>query len=237
MIGAANAGCIAGAVMLPPEGIGYVTVHAARSSFWGHPETVSGIEALGRAAARAGLGTLLVGDLSRRRGGPVPGGHASHQTGLDADIFLDVSPKPPLDPAARESVEPPRLVTPDGRHVDAARWGGGAVTLLRLAATLPGIDRVLVHPAIKRALCRDAAGERAWLRRIRPWWGHASHMHLHFRCPDDALDCRDLPPPPAGDGCDASLAWWFVDGTPRPPPPPGPPAPLPAACRALLDRP
>jgi penicillin-insensitive murein DD-endopeptidase len=103
--------------------------------------------------------------------------------------------------------------------------------------------RIIVNPAIKRQLCQsDAAalgGDRSWLHLIRPWWGHASHMHIRFRCPDDQPACVQAPPPPPGDGCDASLQWWFdqLDAPPRPQAKPAPPPPLPAACRAILAGP
>jgi penicillin-insensitive murein endopeptidase len=42
------------------------------------------------------------------------------------------------------------------------------------------------------------------------------------------------PPVPEGDGCDATLAWWFGREA-HPPPPARRPAPvLPASCRGLL---
>ena len=53
-------------------------------------------------AARArGLPPLWIGDLSQPRGGPMPFGHASHQTGLDVDVWLDLSPKAWSDHACR----------------------------------------------------------------------------------------------------------------------------------------
>ena len=165
----------------------------------------------------------------------MPGGHVSHQIGLDADVGLDVSPKPPLDAARRETVPLPSMVRPDRRGIDPAHWSVGVIALLRLAATLPDVDRVLVNPAIKRQLCTEITGDRTWLRLIRPWWGHAAHLHIRFRCPPEQAECTDLPPPPPGDGCDATLQWWF-DQLDLPPVPPKPyhPPPLPAACRAIL---
>ncbi len=64
-------------------------------------------------------------------------------------------------------------------------------TLIRLATELPGVDRVLVNPAIKRQLCLRRTGDRAWLRLVRPWYGHTAHMHIHFRCPPGQTECRD----------------------------------------------
>lgn len=236
IVGGPGGGCIAGAVRLPAEGPGYQTIRPSQSSFWGHPDTIAALRTLGMRARAAGLPTLYMNDISRPHGGPMPGIHASHQLGLDADVWLDVLPKPVLSAAARDRVEVASLVTPDGRGVEPARWSPAHVTLLRLAAGLPGVDRVLVNPAIKQQLCRTPMADHGWLRLIRPWYGHAAHMHIHFRCPADQPECRDLAPPPPGNGCDASLDWWFeqLDAPPKPAPPPRPPSPLPAACHAIM---
>jgi len=236
VIGGQGGGCIAGAVRLPDDAPGLQTIRRGRSQFWGHPDTIAALLQLGREAHAAGLPDLYMGDISAPRGGPLAGGHISHQMGLDADVYLDLSPRAALTAAAREAVEPPSMVQADGKAVDPAHWTAADITLLRLAAGLPGVDRILVNPAIKQALCDGVAGDRAWLRLIRPWYDHASHMHIHFRCPADQPDCPVQAPPPPGDGCDATLAWWFS----RPAAPAGPPpqpAPPPAACRAILAAP
>jgi penicillin-insensitive murein endopeptidase len=228
-------GCIAGAVRLPEDGVGFHTIHLDRSSFWGAPHTIAGVEALAAEVHRAGLGDLYVEDISRPRGGPLPGGHVSHQLGLDVDVGLDPRPKPPLTPLTRETVELPSMVAADQRGVDPAHWTPAVITLLHLAADLPGVDRILVNAAIKRQLCRDVHGDRDWLRLIRPWYGHSAHMHIRFRCPAGQADCVQAPPPPAGDGCDATLQWWFdrLNEPPHPAAPYHPPAP-PAACTAVF---
>ena len=179
-----------------------------------------------------------MGDISRPRGGPMPGGHMSHQMGIDADIYLDLGPRPALTPEQRDTLEPPSMVRPDGRGIDPTKFGAAQITLLHLATGMHGVDRILVNPAIKRALCEQVTGDRAWLRWIRPWWGHAGHMHVNFRCPADQPLCPPRPPPPPpGDGCDASLQWWFdqLDQPPKPAGPPAKPPTPPAACRAILD--
>jgi len=234
IIGRPNAGCIIGAERLPDAAPGLQTIRASRSAFWGAPLLIETLEELGFQAQAAGLPDLYVGDLSAPHGGPLAGGHAGHQIGLEADVWFDLAPHPPLSAEARDALDPPSLVRPDGMDVDPARWSAAEVTLLRLAAMLPGIDRVLVNPAIKRRLCQEVTGDRSWLRRIRPWWGHASHMHIRLRCPSGQRQCVEGPPPPPGDGCDATLDWWFAQ--PEHPAPPAPPPPLPAACRVVLGR-
>lgn len=238
IIGAHGQGCIAGAVRLPDTAPGLQTIRISRSTFWGAPQLIEAIERLALEARAAGLPDLYMNDLSNPRGGP-SSAHAGHQMGLDADVWLDVTPPHPVLPlAAREAMEPPSLVRPDGRAVDPARWKPGHITLIKLAATLPGVDRVLVNPAIKKQLCAEVTGDRSWLRRVRPWWGHASHMHIHLSCPAGQPECPQAAPPPPGDGCDASLQWWFdqLDHPAKPSAPsaPKPPPVMPAACKAIL---
>ena len=244
IIGAGDAGCIAGAVRLPDTAPGMQTIRLSRSTFWGAREVITTLLNLAKRAQAAGLPDLYMNDLSLPRGGPFPGIHASHQRGVDADVWLDVAgPHPVLPLPARETIEPRSLVRADGRAVDMAVWRPEHITLLKLAASEPGIDRVLVNPAIKRQLCLDVTGDRAWLRRVRPWYGHATHMHLHFRCPAGQSECVDQDPPPPGEGCDASLQWWFDQlDKPAKPALPGPlPTPkkpmLPAACQAIMNAP
>ena len=237
IVGGPGVGCIAGAIELPAQGLGYVTIRQSRSSFWGHPDTIASLELLARQSAAAGMGKLYMNDISLPRGGPMTGLHASHMIGLDADVWLDVTPKPALTPAQRDAVEVRSLVQADGRDVDAGLWNPATSRLIRLAVQLPNVDRVLVNPAIKRQLCLEVGADRAWLSRVRPWYGHSAHMHIHFRCPPNQPECRDQPPPPPGDGCDSSLDWWFAQldkpATPASPTPPRPPK-LPAACAAIL---
>jgi penicillin-insensitive murein endopeptidase len=49
------------------------------------------------------------------------------------------------------------------------------------------------------------------MSKVRPWYGHADHIHVRLKCPDDSPDCRTQPAVPAGDGCDKSLSSWFAD--------------------------
>lgn len=233
--GGSNGGCLAGAEQLPDHGEWYQTIHGRISHFWGAPVTIAGVETLAREAHQNGLPPLLVEDMSRPRGGPMPGGHISHQVGLDVDIALDMRMRGYLTEEQRDDIVIATLVRPDYRDILPSVWNEGVVRLLWLAANLPGVDRVLVNAAIKQQLCRTVQGDRSWLRYIRPWYGHAAHMHISFKCPAGQPDCVAKAPPPPGDGCDASLQWWF-DQLNAPAKPPGPPSRLrlPEACLALF---
>jgi penicillin-insensitive murein endopeptidase len=234
IIGGTSLGCIAGAVQLPPEGPGWQAVRVSRNRHWGHPAMIAWVQDFAAAARGRGLPDLWIGDLSQPRGGPMSYGHASHQTGIDADIWYDLSPKPRVPAAQRENVQVASLVLADESGVDPRSFTDRHAALIRLAAEQPGLGRVLVNHAIKRELCRRHRGE-AWLRRVRPWRGHDQHMHVRLACPAGQAECRDIAPPPPGDGCDASLEWWLTPEARRPAPrPPGPAPVLPAACAGVL---
>lgn len=238
--GTPTGGCIAGAVALPETGPGYATIRMTRSDVWGAPVLIERIRTLALQLRAEGLPELLVGDISHPRGGPMGGGHVSHQRGLEVDIGLDMRPRGAMSRPERDGYEQPTLVRADRRGVEPGRWNKGVETLLRLSASLPGVDRVLVNPAIKKQLCDTVTGDRTWLRLIRPFYGHAAHLHLTLKCPADQPECRDLPPIAAGDGCDASLQWWFDQLDAPPAPPSGPPVrrkppEMPEACKAVFS--
>ena len=226
-------GCLAGAVALAGRGAGWRVARPGRNRHWGHPAAIAFVERLATRARAAGWPGLAIGDIAQPRGGPMPSGHRSHQTGLDIDIrFRATDP----DGALRGA---PGVVVRDGRALNA-RWRKGHARLLRLAARDPAVDRIFVHPAIKAALCAaTAGGDRAWLRRIRWWWGHDAHFHVRLACPEGSGSCRMQDPPPPGPGCDATLAWWFTAEARGPAPATGPRRPatladLPRACAGLV---
>ena len=233
-IGETNNGCISGAVALPKAGRGYLVMHLERRRYYGHPELVRAVETLGLLAAE-GIGSMQVGDLGQPRGGPMPFGHRSHQTGLDVDIWFN------LDPAIysgansiRSNISAPSLLNGAKNDLDRRLWSNRHVRLLKAAATLPSVDRVFVNPYIKSELCRTVDGKGGWLRKIRPWYGHDDHFHLRLSCPADSPACVRQEPVPAGDGCDASLAWWFEPHPPGPTKPEAPKPVLPSVCKGLL---
>jgi len=203
-IGKPAAGCLAGAARLPFDGPGYQVIRISRDRYFGNPETVRFVQDLARKSKVAGLADFYVGDLSLPRGGPMPNGHASHETGIDVDIWDNLEPKPLLLPPDRENVPLPSMLTANGKALDLTRFSARQVTLLRLAATDPRVDRIFVSPVIKRALCQGefsaAVGDRSWLHRLRPWYGHDDHFHVRLACPAGSTDCVRQAPVPAGDG-------------------------------------
>ncbi|MFA6092678.1 MAG: penicillin-insensitive murein endopeptidase [Elusimicrobiota bacterium] len=238
-IGGYASGCLRGAERMEDTGPGFQLMRLSRNRVFGHPRLLEFIRTLGRKSSAQGLGTLLVGDLGQPRGGPTLSLHASHQNGLDADLWLDlITDGSILSPQERESRDASTMVVPDFERLSAS-WNPAVIELLRLTASENEVERIFINPVIKKALCGKYKGE-GWLAKVRPWWGHADHLHARLRC--DARDplCAPQEAVPAGDGCGAELADWFTPETKakarelRAHPKPSTMPVLPAECREVI---
>ncbi len=241
-IGTYTSGCISGAASLPLEGTGYQVMRLSRNRYFGHPQLIGFIQQLGQITAEQKLGSLLIGDLGQPRGGPTLSGHRSHQSGLDVDIWfllLEPTHNRLLSANERETWSAPSLVNAKTDAVDYRHWTTDLAKVLEAAANQPEVDRIFVNASIKRELCtRQTDVSASWLRKIRPWWKHDDHFHVRLKCPPHNPNCQSQDPLPAGDGCDASLAWWFSAEAKAPSKSvPLPPPPLPALCEQLLHQP
>lgn len=237
-------GCVAGADRLPETGATWQAMRLSRNRNWAHPETVDFVKDLSRIAAQQpGWNGLYVGDLSQPRGGPMLTGHASHQIGLDADIWLRPADSLNLSSSEREAISSVSLRRSRGAFTND-NWTKAHENILKAAASDPRVARIFIFPGAKVKLCETATGDRSWLRKIRPWYGHHYHFHVRLACPTGASGCVDQAPPPPGDGCADAQAW--VNNILNPPPPdpnakpikPKPPirlADLPVQCAAVLQ--
>ncbi|MFO1152486.1 MAG: penicillin-insensitive murein endopeptidase [Rhodospirillales bacterium] len=208
VLGTYNRGCLEGAQTLPLDGDGYQVMRLSRRRYFGHPSLIHFVETLASELRTDGYPGLLIGDMAQPRGGPMPSGHASHQVGLDVDIWLMPAPERRLSDAERESLVAPTMVAANGLGVNGA-WGPPQVAALRHAAEAAEVDRIFVNAAIKKELCNSVPGDRGWLAKLRPWWGHDAHFHVRLGCPADQAGCVGQQPVPPQDSCDASLDWWF----------------------------
>jgi penicillin-insensitive murein endopeptidase len=239
-IGSYARGCLAGAKALPVDGETWQVMRLSRNRNWGHPRLIALLERVSKRVPEVnGWPGLLVGDLAQARGGPMLTGHASHQIGLDADVWLTPMPDRRLTRAEREGMSATDMVRPDRLDIDPNVWTPGHTALLRSVSQEPQVARIFVNAAIKRALCREAGRDRSWLSKIRPAGGHNYHFHIRMACPPGEEECSDQDPPPSGDGCGPELDWWFSDAVlnPRPGGKPRPPmtmAQLPPECRQVL---
>jgi penicillin-insensitive murein endopeptidase len=251
-------GCLAGAKPLPVDGPAWQAMRLSRNRMWGHPLLVKYIERFAKdAKEKDGWPGLLVGDMSMPRGGPMPFGHASHQVGLDVDIWYRPMPERQLTKDERETM-PMESFLVDPGHVNPAMWSPDFAKLLRRSVSYPEVARVFVNPAIKKWLCDTVKEDRAFLRKITPIHGHDDHFHVRLSCPAGDPGCKNQPALLRVDeGCGKGLDTWIAAlSKPKvpvapPPPPPGPTpgfskgkgrpaimmAQLPPECEAVLKAP
>jgi penicillin-insensitive murein endopeptidase len=229
-------GCLAGAAALPIDGPAWQAMRLSRNRNWGHPDLIALVEKLAvEAKEKDGWPGLLVGDIAQPRGGPMLTGHASHQIGLDADVWFTPMPYRRLTEKEREDISAVSMLAPDRVSVDPKVWTEAHLRLLKRVASYDAVERVLVHPAIKKAVCDASKDEkdRDWLSKIRPYWGHYYHFHIRIACPKGSAGCQGQPSvDDDNDGCGAELTQWLK----RIKPPPVAVAPAPKLAKPAPER-
>jgi penicillin-insensitive murein DD-endopeptidase len=249
-IGSYARGCLSGGQALPVNGPAWQVMRTSRNRNWGHPALLNVIERLATDAKKYDdWNGLLVGDIAQPRGGPMLTGHASHQIGLDADIWFTPMPDHQLSSKERESFVPLEMVK-DRSTLNRDTWSQSRARLIKTAASYPEVARIFVHPPIKAELCKWATGDRSWLAKVRPYYNHTFHFHVRIKCPDGYAGCKNqwTPAPKDGTGCGEELAYWMgptpwakkkrdPNAKPVKPAPPLTLAALPAECRAVVTAP
>ncbi len=203
-IGFYSKGCLAGGVQLSDAGPDWQTMRPSRNRAWGHPKLIALLHRLAdEAKAKDGWPGLLVGDIAQPRGGPMLSGHASHQVGLDADIWLTPMPDHVLSVREREDIQATMMVAPSRIDVDPAVFTDKQVALIKRAASYKEVERIFVNPAIKKALCKAAGDDKKWLAKVRPMGGHDYHFHVRIGCPNGG--CEGQKAVDGDDGCGKEL--------------------------------
>jgi penicillin-insensitive murein endopeptidase len=216
-IGSYAKGCAAGLVELPETGPTWQAMRLSRNRNYGQPTMIQFLMDLSQIARDIGYGKgLYIGDISQPRGGPMTSGHASHQIGLDADIWMLPPRSLALSEEDRENLSSIPVRSADQRSV-TENWTNVHRELLKQAASDPRVDRIFVAAAVKIEICKTAkARDKKWLQKIRPVAGHDTHFHVRLKCPKGARLCETQTPTVAelsnnGDGCDDTLMWWVTD--------------------------
>ena len=215
-IGSYARGCAAGLVELPETGPTWQAMRLSRHRNFGHPVLVEYLEDLSQTATQIGWRGLYIGDMGQPRGGPMTSGHASHQIGLDADIWMLPPKNLNLSKQQREDISSIPVRSADQLSV-TANWTPRHAALLKAAASDARVDRIFVAAAVKIEMCKTAKkSDKKWLQKIRPIAGHDTHFHVRLKCPKGATLCETQTPSVSelskgGDGCDETLAWWVSD--------------------------
>lgn len=208
-------GCVAGAEQLADNGPAWQAMRLSRNRHWAHPELISLIKKLSQDGKKVGWNGLLVGDLTQPRGGPMLTGHASHQAGLDADIWLTPMPDRRLTRKEREQTSATSMLARrsngklTNQRLDKKRFTSAHAGIIRTAAKYPNVERIFVHPTIKRELCQQNPDRPSWLKKVRAQFGHHYHFHIRIGCPAGSPGCKPQRRVPSM-GCDkATMDYWF----------------------------
>ena len=167
-LGTPDHGRLVRGVLLPPAGRDYVSFDPVLKGLpdrawrrWGTDRLIRTLLSVLRAfrAAHPDAPRILIGDLSRPHGGDFSArfgglGHASHQNGLDADVYY-----PRRDRLLRKAIRPAQIDTP-------------------LAAELL---RRFVRAGARHVFVGPHTGLRGPRRIVQPLVHHDDHMHVRIR--------------------------------------------------------
>ena len=107
----------------------------------------------------------------------------------------------------REDISAKSMLDATKLKVDPKIFTDKQVALIKRAASYPGVERIFVNPAIKKALCERAGKDRAWLGKVRPLWGHDYHFHIRIGCTNSG--CESQPAVHGDDGCGKEVDNWL----------------------------
>lgn len=150
---------------------------------------------------------LSIGNISTQFGG-VQEGHVSHQNGLDVDIAYFTSTTTRMAKVVNVSN---KQMSPDLRIDDQFK-------LFKQLVGSEIVEMILVHPAIKKALCQRAmeTGEiktgdeknlaTRTLKRIYTANDHDDHFHLRIECSSFDRTCSPIHLPDQALGCSPQIA-------------------------------
>lgn len=174
----------------------------SRDIAYGHPALLLMLKRTAKEIAKVMPGSvMLVGDLSAKEGGPLDG-HASHQSGRDADIGFYFKKS-----NARVNAKEFRRFRSDGIAKDGSRYTFDVRRnwlLVRLWMTdeRAGISHVFVSRGLRARLldyANRAPSERKYAKRAAKFLkqptdsgAHDDHFHVRISCPKNQKDiCRE----------------------------------------------
>ena len=199
-------GCVAGAEQLAATGPTWQAMRLSRNRNWGLPIAFDFIQDLSAKAARqSGWNGLYIGDISQPRGGPMLTGHASHQIGLDIDIWMRPADDLVLSTKQREEISSISMRRANGAYVND-KWTKQHHNIIKAAASDPRTARIFVFPGAKVQMCKDEKGDRAWLNKVRPG-GDTIIIFMYAYPVQRVPQIAKIRRHPPGDGCKDAERW------------------------------
>ncbi len=171
----------------------------SKDNTYAHPALVLMLERSAREVARVERGSLMmVGDLSRRDGGPLAG-HVSHQSGRDADVgfyLMDVQGRPvvrehftPFDPNGRSRYERGLYFDDYRNWVLLRAWVTDSRAGLAHIFVSSGLRWRLIEYGKKDPRFAPYVPEVELLLKQPPGTSvHDDHFHVRIACPDNLAE-------------------------------------------------
>lgn len=170
-------------------------VFPGRDRFYGTHEISDMIVRLGNRLSLSSKNKLSVSDISKKMGGFV-GSHASHQSGVDADIGY---------PSEQSDIKFPIVVKRStGQFSNNAYSVAKTYDLFKYAFYQKDIQvaRIFVDQKIKNDLCgyakskNELTGAQALLVKnmfesLQHVYGHGDHFHIRLKCSESQPSCRE----------------------------------------------
>ena len=210
-IGSYSKGCLAGAEYLPNHSLHYEALKPSRNRFWGHPNLISYIKNTSKEVFETHGNGLILGDLSMPRGGPMPYGHKSHQTGLDVDIFYEKKPELAMNRFELETFKPRSVLSPNQREINEDLWSDYHYDLLKIATKDDRVTRIFVNPLIKKELCMMAEekDDMDWLKKNTPMGWSLQSFSCQIELPKNSELCINQADVNNSTGCGSELDFWM----------------------------
>jgi len=131
--------------------------------------------------------------------------HASHQSGLDADIPYFDNPGFPKVTADKGQMKSSFNFA---KHWQFFRLIANQ-KIIRDGKPTTVLNRIFVNPVVKKGFCAwskqhdllKEALDAQIMMRLRPAGGHDKHFHLRLKCSPHYPDCQDQVEPPETTGC------------------------------------
>jgi penicillin-insensitive murein DD-endopeptidase len=175
-IGFYSSGCLVGGRTLPLSTSRWEIVNPQRRRNYSHSKMEEFLNFLGKWSAEdSKIGKIIVGDIAQPTGGPMFNGHASHQTGLDADLRIALWPrKKKMKSAQRQNLSDVSVAghiakkTKDGYKLQSEfykkYWRPQYAELISKAASFSDVERIFVSPPIKTQVCRHFSQSKKSLK-------------------------------------------------------------------------
>ena len=177
-------GCLAGASALPINGETWQVMRLSRNRNWGNGALIDFLERFAaKAAAASPAGPASWSATSRSRAAArCAQGMPRTRSASTPTSGSRRCPARTLRARSGSRCRPSMMVRSDRLDVNGS-WTPAHMAVVKLAAQDPRVERIFVNAAIKKAICRDAAGDRSWLAKVRPMYGHDYHFHVRMSCP------------------------------------------------------